>query len=297
MGIDGAPDQLRDAGRRQVGHFLAADHQHRPGEACGDGRKPRVDGGRSRGRGRLDPKRRHVGEPQVRRDLRGEVALADELLGVHGGDDNRVRRLEPSGAQRGAGGLGHEIRQTFLTLAEAGHPRPGDPDTRQRLTPGRIGIRYYFTPGVWGVSTLFAGAGGHEPFRGAPSGDGAAGTTGRRGTPAKEAGGGADTPRSRISRRRYVRWRPRHRAAWVRFPPDCRSAVSIRRRLNSSTAPRNPRGAHCSMPKRRGKRDASRREAQIQALGSGGEPHLHEGVCRSRPHCTEACAVTFWSRA
>src|SRR3972149_5073378 len=118
----------------------------------------------------------------------------------HGANNKGVRRLEPSGAQRGAGGLGHEIRQTFLTLAEAGHPRPSDPDTRQRLDPRRMGIRYYFTPGVRGVSTLFAGAGGHEPFRGAPSGDGAAGTTGRGGTPPKEGGGGGGPPKGRGGR-------------------------------------------------------------------------------------------------
>src|SRR5262245_44463490 len=36
----------------------------------------------------------HVGEADVAGDVRGEVAVAHELLGVHGGDHDAVRLLE-----------------------------------------------------------------------------------------------------------------------------------------------------------------------------------------------------------
>src|SRR5439155_1462593 len=53
--------------------------------------------------------------------------------------------------------------------------------------------------------------------------------------PRPRAGGGTVTSSSRTSRMRCVRWSPRERAAWVRFPQERSSAAVSRSRLKART--------------------------------------------------------------
>ena len=127
VGVERAPDQLRHLRRRQVRHLLATDHDDRVGQARGDLREAGVERRRARRRRRLDPNDGDVREAHVRGDVGGEVAVAQELLGVHGRDDDRVGPLAIGASERGVRGDGHQVLQRLLEPPHAGHVRAGDP--------------------------------------------------------------------------------------------------------------------------------------------------------------------------
>ena len=98
----------------------------------------------------------HPREPEVRGHVGGEVPLADELLGVHRGDDEGVGPLEVGRRERAPPGLGHEVGQRARPAARPGswplprcRPRPpglraarrlgarADPLRSQRTRPAR----------------------------------------------------------------------------------------------------------------------------------------------------------------
>ena len=130
VGIDRAPDDLRDARRGQVRHLLAAHHEHGILKPGGDGDIARVHGRHAGGGRRLHADGRHVGQAEVRGDERAEIPLAGELLGVHRGDDDRPRPLDPGVGQRQRRRLRHQRGQALLPLAEASHPCARDPHVR-----------------------------------------------------------------------------------------------------------------------------------------------------------------------
>src|SRR5207245_451907 len=83
------------------------------------------------------------GGTQRRANGGGELAAADEGLGVHRRDDDRVRPLEPSTTEGGVSGLGHEVGQRLAATTDARHARSGDPHVKHRSPslPGRIAAR------------------------------------------------------------------------------------------------------------------------------------------------------------
>ena len=128
VGVDRAADQLRDPGRREMGHLLAADDEDgaiKTGRHRGVRREQ--GGGARRGR-RLGAEARHPREAEVGRHVGGEVALADELLGVHGRDHEGVGPLQAGGREGAPAGLRHEVGQRVLPPPDPGHGRPRDVD-------------------------------------------------------------------------------------------------------------------------------------------------------------------------
>ena len=140
--VDRPADNLRDPRRRQVRHALPADDEDRAGGPGGDRGEAGIDRRRSRGRRRLDANGRHVRESQVGGDAGREVALAEEFLRIHRGDDDRVRHLDPGRGQRRAGGVRHEVGQTLRAATKRRHAGPADPDAGHRgLEDRRLGRR------------------------------------------------------------------------------------------------------------------------------------------------------------
>src|SRR5574341_1255729 len=77
----------------------------------------------------------------MRADQGAVIALAGELLGIHGRDDEGVGTLDPRIGQSRPRGLGHEVGEALLALPEASHPGSGDPDVchapiSNRVRPG-----------------------------------------------------------------------------------------------------------------------------------------------------------------
>jgi len=132
VGVDRAADDLGDARRRQVRHPLAADDQDGASEPRGDLGEARVEGRGARRRRGLDAHGRHLGEPHVAGDVRGEVAVADELLWVHRRDHDRVGPLEPRRGEGAEGRLGHQVLETLGPTADPRHADPGDPHVSHR---------------------------------------------------------------------------------------------------------------------------------------------------------------------
>jgi len=132
VGIDGAPDQLGDPRRGDVGHLLAADHEHGRAQPARHLGEAGVERGRPRRCGRLDAKRGNVGESHVAGDVGGEVAVAHEFLGIHRRDHDGLRALEAGHGERRQGGLGHQLGQRLAASADTRHTGATDPDVLHR---------------------------------------------------------------------------------------------------------------------------------------------------------------------
>src|SRR5439155_2722539 len=126
-------------------------------------------------------------------DMRREVAVTDELFGIHRRRDDRVRPLEPRVAQGGVRGLGHEVGERLTAAADPRYPRAGDPHLTHR------------------ASACPAGSGPVNPYmrgrtvarrRTAPQGAVEAPVMSYTSCRRRVGGGGAATPSSRMSRRR-----------------------------------------------------------------------------------------------
>ena len=129
--------------------------------------------------------------------------------------------------------LSNHVRTVYTAMVARSEPNPAGRDERATPSPRPSRPRE-------GPASLIAALRAEEARVSIPGGA----SRGRGGSaryipvvPLRGGGGGAATPSSRMRRSRYVRWRPRARAAWVRLPWARTSEASMSRRLKSETAP------------------------------------------------------------